>query len=200
LEIHGTNDETVPYNGNPALSVPIPELLEFWSMNNSCASTPVEEELSNTNTSDSSTVTRISYPDCEGGLEVLHFRINNGAHTWPGSPIPIGGVTNQDIVASDEIWSFFQQFTIDGTVNSTDAAVSVDWRIFPNPVSDFLYFEGTVAPRQLRLYDLSGRVLLQQEEVEQPYLNIVGVPAGVYFLEASFDGGQRVVEKVVKKH
>lgn len=198
LEIHGTADSTVPYGGNN-ISVPILEVLNFWATNNGCSTTAVEEELPDTDASDLTTVTRISFADCEDNQEVLHFRINGGGHTWPGSPIPIG-VTNQDIVASAEIWHFFQQFTLNDVVNAQETVQTTEQlHVFPNPTSGTLYFDMTVAPKAIRLYDIGGRLLLHEEAFSSPQLDLNKLDAGVYLLEVYLDGGQRKTVKVVKK-
>ena len=51
------------------------------------------------------------------GIEVEHFKIIDGGHTWPGSNFPNigdGGITNYDINASLEIWKFFQNMILMG--------------------------------------------------------------------------------------
>lgn len=200
LEIHGTADDVVAYEGTPPISAPIPEVLDFWADNNGCATEPVEEAVPDTDMSDATTATRVFFPDCEDGQDVLHFRINGGGHTWPGSSIPVG-VTNQDIEASVEIWHFFRQFTLDDVTNTTDelqAAQPV--RVFPNPTSGPLYLDMDEAPRAVQLYDLSGRLLLRQEAFDRLQLHLGNLNAGVYLLEIYFSSGQRKTLKVIKKN
>ena len=199
LEIHGTADNVVAYEGTPFLSIPIPEVLDFWANNNGCATEAVEEAVPDTDTTDASTATRISFPDCEDGQDVLHFRINGGEHTWPGSSILIG-VTNQDIVASAEIWHFFRQFTLDDVVSTSQALPTAPQvRVFPNPSSGLLYLDTEEPPQLVQLYDLSGRLLLRQEAYDRPQLDLNSLSAGVYLLEIYFSSGQRKTVKVIKE-
>jgi len=57
-------------------------------------------------------VAKLSWSGCNGGVEMIFYRVENGGHTWPGSPIILtfgwSGKTNKDIVATDLIWDFFE--------------------------------------------------------------------------------------------
>jgi polyhydroxybutyrate depolymerase len=59
----------------------------------------------------SDVVTKLTYSNCRDGAEVIFYQIEDGGHTWPGSPITLtaswAGKTNRDIVAIDLIWEFF---------------------------------------------------------------------------------------------
>ena len=112
LQIHGTNDLTVPYDGvegNP-FNPSVEEVVDFWAEKNCCSNEPIVEEMPDIDTDDGCTATRFTYTDCGSDNEVIFYRINGGAHTWPGSIIEFD-VTNQDIDASQLIWEFFEQYT-----------------------------------------------------------------------------------------
>jgi polyhydroxybutyrate depolymerase len=112
---HGTDDPIVPYEGgvesrNAFLLPNIPEWVKSWAVKNGCSETPVD-------LSTSGEVSGIVYPDCQGNVEVIFYTIHGGGHTWPGGePLPefIAGHTTQDINASEEMWNFYQQYTLDG--------------------------------------------------------------------------------------
>ena len=79
LEIHGTADAIVPYNGSTA-NIPVLDILNFWNNNNSCSTTATTEtELPNT-ANEGSSVTRFLYDPCASSTysTVEHLRINNG--------------------------------------------------------------------------------------------------------------------------
>ena len=112
LQIHGTNDLTVTYNGVGGIinCTGIEDLIDFWKNYNSCELNPIIENIPNTNTSDLSTVEKYTYQHTTNLGNVELFKVINGSHTWPGSSIPLFGLaTNQDISASKEIWRFFSQ-------------------------------------------------------------------------------------------
>ena len=113
MEFHGTADDVVPYDGVIGAIIPIPEVVNFWVANNGCSSSDfLEELLPDIDEADSSTVVQYTYNICNEGSEVIHYKIDNGGHTWPGSfNVPALGNTNQDIDASLLIWEFFSQYT-----------------------------------------------------------------------------------------
>lgn len=184
LEIHGTADTTVPYNGQPLLAVSIEDLLAFWNLNNQCDGDPVFQELPNTDETDGSTVTKIQSTGCTERGEVLHFRINDGGHTWPGAPINIG-VTNQDINASVEIWHFFRRFTQSG-VSATSPVQTTPIELFPNPATEELQVRSPVQDGTLSLYSFSGVPLFEGPLGQAGMrLDVSGYPAGVYIVRIS---------------
>ena len=128
LFIHGTADEIASYDegGLPAnnqlqFSVPllsVQESVDFWVANNQCDTTPVETDLEDSDTGDSSTVTTFEYSGGTNGAEVKLYRVNGGGHTWPGvvnatlRPEGTFGVNNNDVQAGQEIWDFFEKFEL----------------------------------------------------------------------------------------
>ena len=68
----------------------------------------------------------IYYVDCDENAEVWLYEVVGGGHDWPGSS------GNMDIQASEQIWSFFSQYTYilgdinnDGSVDILDAIEEV---------------------------------------------------------------------------
>ncbi len=89
LQIHGTTDTLVPWEGlNPAAFPQssgfrgVDETLQFWIQHDACESTPREEQLPN-KADDGTTVTRFTYSGGKQGSEVVLIKIHNGGHTWP---------------------------------------------------------------------------------------------------------------------
>ena len=78
-----------------------------WVEHNGCNDSPIDKKISDN-------VILTSYGGCKGSAEVNYFRISDGGHTWPGSPMPDifekagSGRTNKDINATNLIWSFFE--------------------------------------------------------------------------------------------
>jgi len=133
MEIHGTEDEVVPYAG-AIFAKAIPEVMEFWTNYNNCNSTPIENEIEDSAAPDASTATHFVYNDCDNDITTELFRINGGEHTWPGAIIG-GAGTNRDINASQEIWNFFKRFTLsNGALSSlNNEPITRPTNIFPNP-------------------------------------------------------------------
>lgn len=150
----GTADPFVPYNGgkmigsgNVAPIMAMDKLVNFWKTNNGCSTASPPINLSDINTNDNSTVTIFDFKGCDCDNSMVKFyRINDGGHTWPGVPNPIyeilSGPTNQDIHASEELWSFFSQFELCNLETSVeDLDTSNGSNIYPNPTSNRIIIE-----------------------------------------------------------
>jgi polyhydroxybutyrate depolymerase len=114
MEIHGTADGLVPYDGTTDLSS-IDEVLQYWIGHNNCNSAPTTTALPDLNPSDGSTVEYVLYEQGDSGVSVEHYRVIGGGHTWPGSEYGSGNV-NWDIDASEKIWEFFSKFDSSGLI------------------------------------------------------------------------------------
>ena len=127
MYMHGTADLIVPFKGGrsmvPDLKIDFPsarESIKLRTKTFGCEGSPEINELSDVNNEDNSTVTTERYMDCDANVEVVFYIINNGGHTWAGSPsesIPPGlekmfGNINRDIKASHEIWKFFSRHQV----------------------------------------------------------------------------------------
>jgi polyhydroxybutyrate depolymerase len=198
MEIHGTADATVPYNGGGAFGnfAPIPDVLAAWVDKNNCNPTPIFTAVPNTVTNDGCTAERYLYPDGDLGSTVEHYKIIGGAHTWPGAFIALGA-TNYDIKASPEIWRFFRQYRLDQFVTATHEAQAAQWSVYPNPTRDFLTVQG-VQPNQragIRVYDVLGRLqqTLTAADWTDGQIATSAWKPGVYFLVLEGVGSVRVV-------
>lgn len=188
IQIHGTNDATVPYNGS-AWSGGIPAILDFWSSYNGCNPIPVIEAIPDSDPTDGSTVEKHSYYDNNGCTTVLHYKITNGGHTWPGAPIDIGG-TNYDIDGSVEVWKFVSQFNIYGVIGACESAdvlalEMMPYTVYPNPSNSQLFIEGLgVEFEKIELVSLAGTVLLQEElNAANNTIDLSDIPTGNYLLK-----------------
>lgn len=161
MEIHGTADNTVPYNGSPAQGfVSIPTLVAAWVAKNHCSPTPVITPVPDINTTDGCTAEHYLYSGGDNGSTVEHYKIIGGGHTWPGSFFIIG-ITNQDFSASQEIWRFFSQYRLDVLTDvATPHASVATWSVFPNPVQDVLSLQSNIGSQawQIRVFDALGRL------------------------------------------
>lgn len=199
MEIHGTADDVVPYQGQAGLSVHVDTLVHFWASSNACNLNPAVQQLPNTAPNDGSTATRIDYNDCEGGQQVSLIRINGGGHTWPGSIFDLGA-TNQDINASVEIWRFFNRFTL-GEISALGevAGAGPILKVYPNPTSGLLSFEPEVMAGRIVVYNALGQLVRQPAELPLPgTLDLTNEQPGLYFVEVRTAEG-RAVFRVVKE-
>ena len=122
LYIHGTDDDLMPPGGGRiggwSLLVrdrgwvrPVDDTLTELSARNGCEGFG-EEALPDRAADDGSTVLRRTYQGCAAPL--VHYVVEGGGHTWPGSaPSRLGrrivGETNQDFSATRAIEDFFRE-------------------------------------------------------------------------------------------
>ena len=109
MQIHGTLDPTVPFNGNSALGmVPIETTLEFWADYNLCNPVP---EISVIDFFDlGMSVDHKVYKECQNNVQVELFKSSGMDHTWPIESI-------YGIGATKEIWSFINQYDLSGRLD-----------------------------------------------------------------------------------
>lgn len=164
LQIHGTEDPTVPYEGLVGGGYYHQDsLIQWWVDKNGCGAMTASDTFPDTDPNDSSRVVYYRYNNCSGNSEVWFYKVLNGGHTWPGALLNIG-VTNQDIIASEEIWKFFRRHSHPNPSTSIANFNHDDWLFsFQNPVGEKIKMnysgEESVV---IRLNELNGSVLREQ--------------------------------------
>ena len=193
LEIHGTSDLIVNYNGATGIKS-IPDVIEYWVGQNACPELP-ETTLLPDVINEGSQIERSIYRPCAQNSEVILLKVIDGGHTWPGSTNSGFGNTNRDINASHEIWEFFNRFSLSGNPNAAgEAARQLDIKLFPNPASETLLVtlpqRNTLQNASLRLFDGQGRRVLQQAVMDSTVELFVGdLPSGMYLIEVWTEAG-----------
>jgi len=199
LQIHGTADPTVNYNGFPS-SFGAEATINFWLNKNQCNTNGDTVFIANTNTTDQSTVQKISYTNCSGNSKVVFFKVINGGHTWPSALLDItSGPTNRDINASQEIWNFFKQYTLDGTVNVPSIKPTAHINAFPNPTSDVVRIQSSEIIQRVSINNMLGqRVYEQSGSFLHTDINMNGWSNGVYFVQLEGNGFKQT-KRIVKE-
>ena len=196
LQIHGTDDNVVPYQG-AIFSKSIDETLAYWIDYNNSNPTPEINELPNTNVDDGSTVEHFIYDGGDAGVITEHFKITGGAHTWPGALFVLPG-TNLDFNASQEIWKFFSRYDINGlrsTTSTNQLNRHSNLSVFPNPTNSILNLKfETFQNSDFQLLNLTGQSVLNGSINSNTHqVDISRLPEGVYFLKVG-----KEVRKVLK--
>ncbi len=104
IEIHGTEDQLVPYQGGlvrpeGVATQPAPPTLavaERWAALNGCPAGPEEET--------DGLVTTLTWTDCPDGADVKLVAVEGGGHTWFATGL---GAANGAVDATTLIWDFF---------------------------------------------------------------------------------------------
>ncbi len=165
LEIHGTKDLYSPYDGpggiadtvfeHSAEEWSIKKTLDYWIEKNQCSLEGDTIDLPDLVPGDLCTVQKITFSDCSDSTEVIHYKINEGGHTWPGSPTPwpqweLEGNRNMDISTNEQIWNFFKNYSNP----LADMAVGKTIEVYPKyiqPQGDTLWVTGKVSNPQNHL-------------------------------------------------
>lgn len=202
IEMHGTADPTVPYDGN-LTSKPIEDVVKYWVQKNKCNPVPTINEVSDIDKTDDATATHFVYTGGTDGHAVEFFKINNGGHTWPGSAFdsPLAGNTCRDFNAAKEIWRFFSQFEKNKGTAVYDRYGANCLSFYPNPASDFLIFKNTeLLSSDIQISDVSGRIvctILKQNT--SAVTDISTLQPGIYFIKAESHEKVSIQKLVVVK-
>ncbi|MCS6935294.1 MAG: T9SS type A sorting domain-containing protein [Chitinophagales bacterium] len=188
LHIHGTSDFLVGYNSG-VLNISVPATLQYWVQHNQCPTPETTTSLPNINTQDNSTVTLLEWKPCLDATEVVHYKINSGGHTWPGSAVTfsgLGGNVNRDIIASEVIWEFLSRFSLSDIKLGETKYVKHIPEIYPLPASRTLYINGKdIVYNKFAILDIRGRELLSgisSQGAHQFTIDISDIPSGMYLL------------------
>ncbi|KAK4498795.1 hypothetical protein PRZ48_009305 [Zasmidium cellare] len=103
LEIHGTNDKIIDYqghNGDQPASIPLPEWMGKMARLNNCTPTAagtgglIGFETNSTQVLNGGNVTRYSW-SCDGREDVVvHYKVEGLGHGWPGT-VAVGGILDE---------------------------------------------------------------------------------------------------------
>ena len=165
----------------------VDQITDYWTNYNTTDNNPSVSDVSNTNTSDGSTVQRKIWSNGQGGVEVQELKIIGGEHEWPGTS------GNMDINANNEIWQFLSKFDKKGMIDNLDfedfqRTISVT----PNPFNDYFIIEG-VENDLIELYDLHGKIL--QSKFNDNVFDTENLKRGVYIIVIK---GKNISFKLVK--
>jgi polyhydroxybutyrate depolymerase len=198
MQIHGTADATVPYEGN-ALFVPVQAVLDFWVGHNNCSATPIITEVPDIDPNDGCTAEHYLYPYGDNGSVVEHYKILGGGHSWPGAPININ-VTNMDFSASEEIWRFFSQYDLDGLVTGASdlAFAETNVRIGPNPATGQVWIE-IAGKSESTISIMNGQGIQLNAYTTDKKNLMLNLPSQGLFLITILQEGRRETFKVINQ-
>ena len=193
LQIHGTNDNNVPYSGNQAAKS-VQHVLDLFVNHNNCDTTPTFTALPNTNPNDGSTVEHYIYANGDDGTTVENLKIIGGGHTWPDENTTAQNV-NRDINGCVEIWNFFSKFDMNGFIGSLSNADSIyghsNISVYPNPAKENITIETNKTFKNIRIFNNLGQEfnLPTSRFEEKIHIDINSIPSGFYFISLAHDSG-----------
>ncbi len=186
MQIHGTEDATVPYEGDPLWTDAIVDVMEFWNTHNGCDQEGSVEALDDVNPNDGSTVEHITFGNCNNpDIVNEHYKVTGGGHTWPGTVLAFGS-TNKDFSASEEVWRFFAQYDINGkieTISSTSSVAKQSLLVSPNPALDVITIQGVDITQDYTLISAFGRVVSTGKiSIDSNQIDLTELTSGIYFV------------------
>lgn len=108
LEIHGTFDPVVPYNGSLLQGYPpITQWLQEWAQRDGCKQEP-------TIFTNARGVTGERWTGCRDDVTIVHYEIHGMGHTWPVAHYIVihKSLYATTFDATTMIWAFFQSYTL----------------------------------------------------------------------------------------
>ena len=184
LQIHGTADGVVPYDGNTSWTLSINEVLQYWSDYNNCLTSPTITEIPNVNAFDGSTAEHHIYIGGDRGTTVEHFKVFGGDHDWPGA------FGNMDFNASAEVWKFFSKYDINGKIESSPNTISNNFKkhsilIYPNVVNEFINVELEFnSNEKYQIFSSDGKLVSEGIiESNKTKINVSPLYAGSYLFK-----------------
>jgi polyhydroxybutyrate depolymerase len=128
LEIHGTGDQVVPYNGSKSKDyAPVTKWLLSWVQRDHCNNRPdafLKQQ----------TILGEQWQGCKDGAAIIHYRILHEGHIWP-HVLFAEQVQKQwhHVTATNLIWQFFEQHPMTALQASdmrlSKPAVTSDWAL-----------------------------------------------------------------------
>jgi polyhydroxybutyrate depolymerase len=177
LQIHGTTDAIVNYNGAAGINKSVDDVINFWTTKNACTTTPTTTAMPDVSTTDNSTVDSINYAPCANSSRVQLLKITGGGHQWPNAKGLSGlGTINKDINTAQSIWNFFNAVAPLAVQDLVAKKISIS----PNPATDIVRINNVQASN-LFIYNLQGQLLLQAKNTNAVVVS--SLASGTYYLQ-----------------
>ncbi len=110
ISINGTEDN---YQGIGFYYLSVENSNNYWINFNNNDETPIITNIEDINSSDGSTVEYYSWKNGDNGVEVDHYKVIGGGHSYPKINFD-SSQENGDIDSDQLIWEFFSRFDING--------------------------------------------------------------------------------------
>lgn len=199
MQIHGTNDGTVDYNGT-FIFEPIESVINYWIQFNNCDTNAVFNAIPDVVTTDNCTAEHYVYPNGNNGVEVEFYKIINGGHSWPGAPLNLN-TTNMDFQANQEIWRFFRKYKLGGSIvtsKQNSIEEQKEFILFPNPTNLNVNINFTnEQARKIEITNALGQ-LINSYNCKTNQFEITLEKLGIYFISVTDEKGNVQTKKVVK--
>lgn len=202
IHFHSYDDESIPDEGGIGNGVsghynpPLDSVLNAWADHNGCM-------VKNDTVVHTNEFTFAKWKTCECGAEVNVYISQDGGHSWPGgTQTQIGDPVSQFISATDLMWSFFQQYSLECKTTVTSARESKPSgyiELFPNPTSGKFTIRNTekLAGFTVTVYNPLGQAVWRSANTYA--IDLSDQQAGVYQVLIETQK-EKVTRKLIKVH
>ncbi len=174
-QIHGTNDQTVPYDGTPLQTLSlVPETLNKLKNVNGWLGDSTITPLPN-NVNDGITLEQIDYNCTNADLQ--HVKMIGADHIFLFQPA-------NDTSGIFLSWYFLRQYSHPNPITvglDDDLYIAPKINFYPNPTSDWIKIESTTLINTVNIYNLNGQLMLKQNNSNQ--LDVSLLEKGIYIIE-----------------
>ncbi len=199
IGFHSYLDANVPYSGGVGSGAsnhynsPQDSVLNIWGGINSCLNV-------NDTIMDDSQYTFIKWTACDCDAEIHYYITQDGGHSWSGGmQTALGDSTSNFINATDLMWSFFQQHTLDCNAVSvpSDLVEKKNIYFYPNPTSGLLRVHSEIIHEQLEIsiFSITGQKIDTVKNKTE--INISHLKKGTYFISIKMNETINT-EKIIK--
>ena len=187
LDIHGTSDPVVGYDGGSdyfgyQLGLSVENILNYWKNANGCSGEPIIDSLPDTQ-NDGLRFVQYVYP---GTKELRHLKVIGGNHSWYHSD------SQYDIGYMNYIHDFFTgKLSYDNIDDPTTGSLN----IYPNPTNGKIHIE-TDFPTSIEIIDIQGHTVIQKQfDQGVNHLDLNHLDEGMYFVMANGIIRRLILEK-----
>jgi len=187
-QIHGTADQTVPYDGTPLQSLSlVPETLDkLKNVNGWLGDSTITNIPDNVN--DGITIEKIEY-NCTGA-DLEHWKMTGADHIFLFQPA-------NDTSGIFVSWYFLRQYSHPNpiAVGIDESSIESKVTFFPNPATTQVQIQTNNTIKTVKIYNLNGQLLLSENNTKT--IDVSSLPKGLYFIEIVDNQQQIFKDKLV---
>jgi len=182
IHFHSYLDTHIPYDGGigsgPSnhYNPPIDSVLNVWASNNSCG-------ILNDTIINNAQYTLTKWTDCDCETEIHCYITQDGGHSWPG----VGG--SAYINATDLMWTFFQQYSLDcnPTFIANENRQESKIKIYPNPTNNIIKIQPYINWKNIKIsvFSPQGQEILRS--IDQTKVDISNLSNGLLLMKIELD-------------
>ncbi len=185
MDFHSYIDTHIPFDGGigsgPSnhYNPPQDSVLNVWAENSNCV------HLNDTIVHNAQ-YTFITWTSGDCNSEVQHYITQDGGHSWPGGlQTAIGDSVSNYINATDLLWSFFQQHSLECSTLSlhSEPAENNSVLVYPNPTNGIIKIQSDYYDEQMEIsvFNLTGQKRFSVKNKTE--IDISHLKKGTYFIK-----------------